>query len=197
MEWPAGDTDFGDEFFFYQHAPELQPNGNMVVFDNGNTRSPLQTRVVEIAFDDPLFPSDASIVREHWLVDESGDPLYASFAGDGDRLANGNTLVMAGAVRRVQELDPDGRLIWNLSLWRGLESFRGYRAQRLSTVVRDTPGDRDGDWDLDLSDLGALQAAYGGTELGFPDRLSDFNKDDALDAEDLESLVNWMTGPVE
>ena len=34
-------------------------------------------------------------------------------------------------------------------------------------------------------------------ELGFPDRLSDFNKDDALDAEDLESLVNWMTGPVE
>jgi hypothetical protein len=197
MEWPAGDTDFGDEFFFFQHAPELQPNGNMVVFDNGNTRAPLQTRVVEIAFDDPLFPTDASIVQEDWLVDELGDPLFVSFAGDGDRLDNGNTLVMAGAVRRVQELDPDGRLLWSLSLWRDTESFRGYRAQRLPTVVVDTPGDRDGDWDLDLSDLGGLQAAYGGAGLGFPERLSDFNGDDALDAEDLESLVNWMTGPVE
>ena len=193
----TGLEDFGDEFFFFQHAPELQPNGNMVVFDNGNTRTPFQSRVVEIAFDDPLSPTDAWIVREDWLVDELGDPLFASFAGDGDRMDNGNTLVMAGAVRRVQEMDPDGRLLWSMSLWQGDESFRGYRAQRLPTVVKDTPGDRDGDWDLDLADLGGLQAAYGGAGLGFPDRLSDFNSDDELDAEDMTALVNWMTGPVE
>jgi hypothetical protein len=197
MEWPAGDTDFGDGFFLYEHAPELQPNGNMVVFDNGNTRVPRQTRVVEIEFDDPLAPTDAALVREDWLVDEAGEPLFVSFAGDADRLANGNTLVMAGAVQLVQELGLDGELLWNMNLLQGTASFRGYRAQRLPSVIVDTPGDRDGDWDVDLSDLAGLQAGQGHSGLGFPDRLSDFNGDDHLDADDLEALVNWMTGPVE
>ena len=45
--------------------------------------------------------------------------------------------------------------------------------------------------------LAGLQAGNGNSGLSFPDRLSDFDGDDDLDATDLEALVNWMTGPVE
>ena len=103
----------------------------------------------------------------------------------------------AGAISRVQELGPDGELLWNMSLRQGENSFQGDRAQRLQSVVVDTPGDRDGDWDLDLLDLAGLQAGYASSELGFPERLSDLDGDGHLGAGDLEALVNWMTGPVE
>ena len=84
-----------------------------------------------------------------------------------------------------------------MSLWQGENSLRGYRVQRVPTLEMDTPGDRDGDWDLDLLDLASLQGGAGGDALGFPLRLSDADGDGHLDADDMTALVNWMTGPLE
>ena len=40
QDMPSGDTTFGDGLFHHQHAPEMLPNGNMLIFDNGNDREP-------------------------------------------------------------------------------------------------------------------------------------------------------------
>ena len=38
FESPSGEDDFGHNLFSFQHAPQMLPNGNMMVYDNGNRR---------------------------------------------------------------------------------------------------------------------------------------------------------------
>ena len=90
---PSGETDFGDNLFSFQHAPELQANGNMLLFDNGNRRDHIDqtaetgiSKAVEVAFNGTP-PTGASIVWE-WTV-----PDYAPAFGDACRLPGGTTLV--------------------------------------------------------------------------------------------------------
>ncbi len=90
---PSGETDFGDNLFSFQHAPELQANGNMLLFDNGNRRDHIDqtaetgvSKAVEVAFNG-IPPTGASIVWE-WTL-----PDYAGFLGDACRLPGGTTLV--------------------------------------------------------------------------------------------------------
>ena len=78
-----------------------------------------------------------------------------------------------------------------------------YRAQRIPALIVDAPGDRDGDQDLDLRDLGDLQLSFGltaselegGSGLPFPDRLSDMDGDGEIGSKDLEAFARWMSGP--
>lgn len=89
----------GGEWMWHQHAPELQANGNILLFDNGVGR-PLDpnrapySRAVEFAID-----AGASEVTQVW---EFIAP-HAVILGDADRLANGNVLVCSGG----QVTDPD------------------------------------------------------------------------------------------
>jgi hypothetical protein len=70
-----------------------------------------------------------------------------------------------------------------------------YRAERIDSLVEDTPGDVDDDWDLDLHDLADFQNNYGGPAVDFPARLSDTNDDGALDAADFDHFFFWLSGP--
>jgi hypothetical protein len=212
---PGGDPfpcapEFGDNLFSAQHAPEFLPNGNMMVFDNGNFREPLeearQSRAIEIAFDDLLHPTSAWIVGEYRLVaPDLVSPAYSNFVGDADRMPNGNALTVAGRTSYIMEADPDGNTIWHLQAglgWPGSNTGDPatagtliYRVEKIATLIRDTPGDFDGDWDLDLADLAALQVSYGAGPLAYPDTLVDQDGDDDLDTEDVVSFAYWMTGP--
>ncbi len=202
QDWPGMDVAFGDNLFSFQHAPQPLPGGNLLIYDNGNEREPLtdprQSRAIELAFDDPLQPTAASIVWEYRLEDDQGQPLFTAFVGDADRLPGGHTLVTAGRAAIVDEVDAQGNLIWRLTLDVGFPTNLLYRAEKVPALVVDLPGDTDGDQDLDLADLAGLQVGFTGpgpAALPFPERLSDHDGDDDLDAADVVAFVSWGTGP--
>ncbi|MCH2153389.1 MAG: aryl-sulfate sulfotransferase [Phycisphaerales bacterium] len=160
MNLPSGDTVVGDDLFSYQHSPQLLPNGNMVLFDNGNRRGgePAgangMTRAIEISLGDELPPVDPQIV---WSWET---PVYCPSTGDADRLANGNTLVTSTQLFGVYEVDLSGGLVWKLSMVEteacpGLRP--GYRATRVSSLYGDPTGlcqgDANGNGQVDVSDI--------------------------------------------
>lgn len=197
---PSGEVDFGDNLFSFQHSPQMLPNGNMIVYDNGNRRDHVDqtnetgvTKAIEIAFSGGERPTNASIVWEYTLPD------YNSFVGDADRLSNGNTLVVSGVQGEVIEVDSAAQEVWRISTDDGgFPAWGIYRAERISSLIVDTPGDIDGDWDLDLIDFGGLQDCFTGpgpASLAFPCTLSDLDDDDDVDHDDLELFVDGTTGP--
>lgn len=121
--WELGhDRDFtmlGDgEWQYHQHSPELQDNGNFLIYDNGNNRPGLAegenyfTRVVEFAID-----TDAMTAEEVWEY-RGEEPYFASYVGDANRLENGNVLIIDGGILSdptATETDPDngrwGRIV--------------------------------------------------------------------------------------
>lgn len=84
IQLPAGDE------FYRQHAPEILPNGNILLFDNGLEGVRESSRAIEIAYDEQA--GTAEIVWEF-------DPFPAHFTpiwGDADRTPEGNTLITFG-----------------------------------------------------------------------------------------------------
>ena len=89
------------------HAPELEPDGSILVFDNGNDRpgGVPYSRAVRYVVDDSSPDPAQWTARQTWefrttdLV--TGGPLYADFLGDADQLANGNVLVGFGGIGQV------------------------------------------------------------------------------------------------
>jgi hypothetical protein len=146
---PSGDVDFGDNFFSFQHAPENPPNGNMLLYDNGNRRDHMDqtgvTKVVEIAFTGNP-PTDASIVWEHTV------PVYTSTIGDADRQPGGNTLITAGRAVLLIEVDPSGTEVWRLELPLRHPNYLIYRSERIASLLVDAPSDTDGDGLTDYVD---------------------------------------------
>ena len=197
----TGLAQFGHNLHSFQHAPEPQPNGNVLLFDNGNLIEPLsaprQSRAIEITYDNPVNPTTASIAWEYRGFTAQGAPIFSPFVGDADRLPNGNTLVDFGASGELHEVDPAGNLVWRM-VTPAFPTNLIYRAQRVDKLLHDTPSDTDGDWDIDLHDLARLQVSYRPMAPGalvFPDTLSDADGDGDLDFDDVESFNFWFTGP--
>ncbi len=169
MDMPSGDVPVGNDLFSYQHSPQLLPNGNLVLFDNGNRRggqpagSNGQTFAIEIELSgSPL--EDAEIVWS-WQT-----PVYCPSTGDADRLENGNTLVTSTQLSAVYEVDQAGDMAWQLDMLSvetcpGLRP--GYRSTRVPNLyLEDTEspcqGDLDGDGQVAVDDILSLLAQWGG-----------------------------------
>lgn len=100
LRWTMGvdSDDFamqGDgRWFWHQHAPELQDDGTLLVYDNGNLRDDAPapySRAVRYAFD-----VDAGTIEQVWEHRMEPD-VYASFVGDADRAdLDGTVLVNHG-----------------------------------------------------------------------------------------------------
>ncbi len=139
--WRLGENgDFemdGADRFYHQHSPELQPNGNLLIYDNGTGRPEEHggqySRAVELELDEK-----AMTARAVWSWRHEPD-LYTPIWGDADRLPNGNTLIVFGTrtpgdTTRYVEVTPEGETIWEVEL---LPSGWGtYRAER---ILRHTP----------------------------------------------------------
>lgn len=198
-DFQSGDAPFGDNMFSFQHAPQVMSNGNLLLFDNGNTIEPLtdprQSRAVEFSFDDPVNPTSASVAWEHNLVDEMGMPMYAPFLGDADRLPNGNTLIVAGPLVTVTEVDAASQMVWRMVVGNPFPLGAIYRAERIDELVKDTPGDVDDDWDIDMHDMAEFQNRYNGAATEFPSKLIDTNADGVLNESDFDHFFFWLTGP--
>ncbi len=97
------------EWFYRQHAPEVQPDGTILLYDNGAQR-PVATedkseapapysRAVLYRLDRSGPPSTwtARQVWEH-RIDTPAGPVYADFLGDADNISGGHVLITHGAV---------------------------------------------------------------------------------------------------
>lgn len=123
------------EWSYHQHAPQLTPDGTLMLFDNGNFRaSPFDgttpmtaaesySRAVEYRID-----TGAMTVEQVWEYGASIDPrLYADFISDADHLPQtGNVWITFGGLQAVGDV-PNADL--------GL----GHLQAQLIEVARDAP----------------------------------------------------------
>lgn len=84
-----------------QHDPDILPNGNMLVFDNGVFRG--QSRVLEF---DPVTR------KKTWFF--TSEDFYTKCCGLQQRLANGNTFIVETYSGRAFEVTREGKIVW---LW--------------------------------------------------------------------------------
>lgn len=120
--------------FWRQHAPELQPGGTIVLFDNGHGTHRPSSRLLELAVD----PEEGTVeVVWEW----SPDPVvFAPIWGDADRLANGNTLGTFGLrsdtePSHLYEVTAEGEVAWHLRLPPGWGSYRADRVPERLTAT--------------------------------------------------------------
>ena len=107
-EWPWID---------HSHAPQILPDGNVLLYDNGIYPDRPMSRVIEYELDEEAMTASIAWEYPGELAD---DPWFTSFWGDADRLANGNTLVTAGSVLEFDtpstlfEVTADGAKAWQV-----------------------------------------------------------------------------------
>src|SRR6185503_16043479 len=77
--------------FSKQHYSRVLPNGNLLVYDNGNDATPRVTRAVEYRVDHVA--KTAQLVWEY----QHRSAFFTPFVGNADRLQSGNTWVSFGA----------------------------------------------------------------------------------------------------
>jgi len=125
IDYPSGDIlwSFGqhgtfgrrepplEPMFIAAHEIEMLPNGNVLLYDNGDGRAYPISRALEIAVD-PL----AHTGSEVWSWTDPDDYLFSTWGGDADRLPNGNTLISAVMKGRIVEVNPAGEKVWQLDI---------------------------------------------------------------------------------
>ena len=127
-----------DPFQHEAHAPELQPNGNILFYDNGGAARSY-SRAVEFELHE-----DDMTSRIAWEYPGEADDFWSTFAmGDADRLANGNTLITAGTLidvdtpTRIMEVTAAGEKVWDLRL-SGVEEDQlagGHMSERIPVMI--------------------------------------------------------------
>jgi hypothetical protein len=143
----------------YQHAVEVQDDGSILLYDNGNGRpgtdptdpeNPPYSRAVLYDVDDRSDdPADWQVTQlwEHRADDLDGLPLFAAFIGDADRVSNGNVLITHGGTdfmnptsflhTRILEVVPDGTsggdIVWQFDAGAPGQFVATYRAERIDS----------------------------------------------------------------
>ncbi len=102
---PYGDVELeGDgEWSYGLHAPHIQPDGSIMIFDNGFERPDGErSRAVRYEIDDS--DPDNVTARQVWEYEYTldGEPSYSAFLGDADVLENGDVLISGGGSSVVQ-----------------------------------------------------------------------------------------------
>lgn len=91
-----------------QHDPQLLPNGNILVYDNGTQRRAMGTlpfsRVIEI---------DPKTNETVWAYEDKPPfAFYSPQVSGAQRLPGGNTLICEGLRGRMFQVTPDGEVVW-------------------------------------------------------------------------------------
>jgi hypothetical protein len=136
----GGDFELGGEhetpWVEQAHAPEIQPDGSILMYDNGIYPGRPFSRVVQYELDEAAMTAD--IVWEY-PGDLADDLWFTSYWGDADRLGNGNTLITSGSVLEfdtlssVFEVTADGQKAWQVMVLSRTEGgfAGGYGAERI------------------------------------------------------------------
>ncbi len=108
--------------FNYQHGIRRLPNGNIILFDNGNFHTPPHSRAVEYRLNEQS--KTAELVWQY-----RNTPDNFGFAmGFAQRLENGNTIISWGATNpTITEVKPSGEVVLELSLPPNIFSYRVFK----------------------------------------------------------------------
>ena len=119
--------------FSGQHyARELAPN-DILLFDDGNSHLPVLSRSAEYKLELATGPDGGAQNTATLVWSYTPEPSIFAFAeGSAQRLSNGNTLVAYGGYSRLDEVDANGNLVWQLIDEGGDGSF--YRAQLIDSL---------------------------------------------------------------
>lgn len=120
--------------FSRQHAVRRLPNGNILLFDNGNFNVPQASRVVEYEIDE--------LQMTAMRVWSYKNPLgtYGFAMGYAQRLPNGNTVIGWGSTNpTVTEVRPNGEKALELSFPNGVFSYRAFKFDYSPTSADVTP----------------------------------------------------------
>jgi hypothetical protein len=116
--------------FSAQHYARIQPNGHLLLYDNGTRHQPSETRVVEYALDVPA--RTATLVWEF----RHSPPIYTAYVGSVQRLASGNTAIGYGFVGHATEVTPDGNVVWEADMQVDGAPLLVYRLTRIASLYR-------------------------------------------------------------
>ena len=115
----------------HPHHATILPNGNLLLFDNGVTKTPQQSRLVEFAIDENNFT--ATIVNQYT---ETG--RYFDIMGSAQKLQNGNYFIGWGGnitsqvnanKSDITEVNANGNIVLDISFSNNPNSFTySYRA---------------------------------------------------------------------
>jgi hypothetical protein len=95
--------------FSHQHYARELANGHILLFDDGNLHSPPLSRVTEYALDEAAHT--ATLV---WDYRHPG--LVSTCCGSTARLDSGNTLTAWGTTGVIDEADPSGTVVWQMTI---------------------------------------------------------------------------------
>jgi hypothetical protein len=115
--------------FGIQHDVRLLPDGDLLVFDNGNFHNPPESRVVEYRLD-----AQAMTATLVWQYRHS-PPVFTPFVGSAQRYQNGRTLVGFAAAGLMTEVGADGTVLWEGHLTAaGQPAMLFYRVRQLPSL---------------------------------------------------------------
>ncbi|MFC2131231.1 aryl-sulfate sulfotransferase [Bacteroidota bacterium] len=130
------DDNNGFNGFSHQHNLTILPNGNLLLFDNGNMREPQFSRAVEYQLN-----QDAKTATKIWEYRHDPD-IYVGAMGSAQRLSNGNTLVN-WVEEGLTEVRSDNSITFRLK-FPGNPTFHIYRAfkhiTKMNAVIKSISG---------------------------------------------------------
>ncbi len=112
---------------FGGHGFHRLPNGNVLIYDNGNRQGTRSSQVHEYALD------EENRIATHVWTYVPDTPVYAWHRGNAQRLPNGNTVIGWGGASgkpgpAFTEVDPAGEVVMEISFDNpDVESYRAYR----------------------------------------------------------------------
>lgn len=110
--------------FSHQHDARQLPNGNLVLFDNGNYLDPLYSRALEYELDE--VNRVATLVWEH----RDAPDVYGGFMGNAQRHEDGSTTVGWGGSfgpRKATAVHADGRVAAQVIMDVNVMNYRTFR----------------------------------------------------------------------
>jgi hypothetical protein len=105
-----------------QHDAQFLDNGHLLLFDN--LGSPRSSRVLEYDPRNKSFPWSYPGADQH--------PFFTRSGGAGQRLPNGNTLIVDAEERALLEVTPSKEVVWAASTHAFTNTARRYAAEQLS-----------------------------------------------------------------
>jgi hypothetical protein len=113
--------------FSHQHTAQILPNGNLLLYDNGNLKIPLYSRAVEYEID--VVNMTATKVWDY----RYNPDIFAAAMGSVQRLDNGNTLINWGN-GKITEVKPDKSIAFEITNYGGFV----YRAFKVTSIANTT-----------------------------------------------------------
>jgi hypothetical protein len=102
--------------FYFQHYVRRLPNGHILLFNNNNYQTPLESSAKEYAVNEVSHA--ANLVWHYTHPATNGFYVYGRAGGSAQRLSNGNTVISWGLITATAsnpnftEVDPSGNIVY-------------------------------------------------------------------------------------